>query len=170
MGELYHSVFDRLYALKAIGLRYFNVFGPGQDPNSQYAAVIPKFITRMLDGQAPEIYGNGLQSRDFTYIDNVVSANILACFAADEACGKVYNVACGENHSLIDLVDLINAHLGSSITPLLSSPRAGDVQHSLASIEQAQKYLNYQPHIYFNEGVKQTIAYWQKANSVTACS
>lgn len=155
-GEEYCKVFARVYGLPAVALRYFNVFGPRQDPKSQYAAAIPGIASAMLRGQAPTIYGDGLQTRDFTYVSNVVSANLLAC-RRDEAVGLAINVACGERISLLDLVAQLNMLLGTHIEPNFAPERAGDVKHSLADITLAGSKLGYRTQVDFNEGLARTL-------------
>jgi UDP-glucose 4-epimerase len=157
-GEDYCRVFTHVYGLPTVALRYFNVFGPRQDPSSQYAAVIPAFISAMLQGRPPTIYGDGLQSRDFTYVGNVVQANLLAC-ESDRAVGQAINVACGVRTSLLDLVASINSILGTNIEPVHDPPRLGDVQHSLADIARARDLLGYIPTIGFTDGLTRTIDY-----------
>ena len=130
-AERYCQIYYQLYGLETVCLRYFNVFGPNQDPTSQYSAVIPKFIRLMREGRQPVIYGDGSQSRDFTFVDNNVEANLLACTATGVA-GEVFNIACGERFTLIDLVNAINEILGTSIQPVFDKERTGDVKHSLA--------------------------------------
>ena len=156
-GELYCQVFTSIYGLETICLRYFNVFGPRQDPASQYAAVIPKFITFINNDQPPTIYGDGEQSRDFTYIDNVVNANIKAAFASKEACGKTFNIACGERTSLNKLVGKLKEIMNSEVEPVYMDERIGDVKHSLADITAAQKYLGYEVNVKLEEGLKKTV-------------
>ncbi len=160
-GEYYCQVFYSVYGLETVSLRYFNIFGPRQDPTSQYAAVIPLFIEAMLNGDTPTIFGDGLQSRDFTFVDNVVKANLLAATAKD-APGKIFNTACGDRHSLLDLVDLLNSIMGKQIKPIHADSRPGDVKHSLAGISEAEKILNYQPQVQFEEGLKKTMAWYQR--------
>ncbi|HNX01283.1 MAG TPA: SDR family oxidoreductase [Candidatus Cloacimonadota bacterium] len=155
-AERYCQIYTSLYGLETVCLRYFNVFGPNQDPTSQYSAVIPKFITDMMKGIQPVIYGDGTQSRDFTYVDNNVAANIMACTAPGVA-GEVFNIACGERYTLLDLVKIINEILGTSINPILSQERAGDVKHSLASIEKAGKGLKFKPLVNFKDGLVKTV-------------
>jgi nucleoside-diphosphate-sugar epimerase len=155
-GEQYCKVFTLVYGLPAVALRYFNVFGPRQDPTSQYAAVIPAFITAMLEGKQPTIYGDGTQSRDFTFVANVVEANLLAC-EGDKADGSAVNIACGERVSLLELVAHINELLGTSIDPAFAPERAGDVKHSLADISRAESTLGYRPRVRFKEGLASTI-------------
>jgi nucleoside-diphosphate-sugar epimerase len=160
-GELYVRTFYPLYGLKTVALRYFNIFGPRQDPQSEYAAVIPRFVTRMLRGEAPTIYGNGEQSRDFTYIENAVAANFAAMAASESACGKAYNVGCGERFTLNELVAGINEILGTKIVPEFETDRAGDVKHSLADISAAKSHLGYRPSVSFKEGLRKTIESFQ---------
>jgi len=161
VGELYLKVFDRLYGLSTVGLRYFNVFGPRQDPKSQYAAVIPIFITRMLRGEKPLINGDGSFSRDFTYIDNVVHANICAAEAREPG-GRTVNVACGDRFSLNELVKHINTHAGTDIAPEHGPVRAGDVPHSQADISLAREVLDYEPRVSFEEGLARTVAWYRE--------
>ncbi len=152
-GEYYCKVFYQIYGLETVSLRYFNVFGLRQDPNSQYAAVIPKFLKMMKEGKSPTINGDGNQSRDFTFVKNNVEANIIAC-TAPNAAGKVFNIACGESYSLNQLVEIFNKILGSNIQPIYGPERKGDVKHSLADISRAKEDLNYKPLVMFNEGLK----------------
>ncbi len=159
-GEYYCQAFTATYGLETVTIRYFNVFGPRQDPKSQYAAVIPKFITEMLAGQRPTIFGDGGQSRDFTYIDNIIHGNLLAADAPD-AVGKTINVACGEQYSLLDLVTAINRALGTAVEPVFEPPRAGDVRDSLADITLARKLLKYEPIVSFDEGLRRTVDYYR---------
>lgn len=155
-GERYCQIFYKIYGLETVCLRYFNVFGPNQDPNSQYSAVIPKFIKLIKDGKQPIVYGDGLQSRDFTYVMNNVNANISAC-TAKEAAGKVFNVACGERYTLTFMIITMNKLLGTSIEPIFQNERLGDVKHSLASIERAKKHLNYKVVDSFEKGLHKLI-------------
>jgi UDP-glucose 4-epimerase len=159
-GEFYCQSFTATYGLETVVLRYFNVFGPRQDPHSQYAAVIPKFITEMLAGRRPTIFGDGKQSRDFTYIDNVVHGNLLAA-DAPAAVGQTINVACGESFDLLQLVKGINRALGTNIQPIFEPARLGDVRDSLADISVARKLLNYEPTIGFDEGLQRTVEYYR---------
>ncbi|MCK4400863.1 SDR family oxidoreductase [bacterium] len=159
-GEYYCRVFYSVYGLETVCLRYFNVFGPRQDPDSLYAAVIPKFITCFLKNTAPQIYGNGEQSRDFTYIDNVVHANMLAAEAKSMS-GQVLNIACGRQTSLNDLIKLLKDLLSSKVNPDYTKPMAGDIKHSLADISKAMDILGYSPKTSFEQGIKSTIE-WHK--------
>ena len=156
IGEEYCRIYYSIYGLETVCLRYFNVFGPRQDPGSQYAAVIPKFITLMLTGKSPPIYGDGEQSRDFTFIDNVVEANLETC-KAKGAPGEVFNIACGKRVTINELVERLNKILQTRIEPTYQSPRKGDVRHSLADISQARKTLHYSPEIGFDEGLEKTV-------------
>ena len=160
-GERYCKLFNDLYGLETISLRYFNVFGPKQDPTSEYSAVIPIFIKLMLSGDNPVIFGDGSTSRDFSYIENNVDANILAMIAPEQACGKVYNIACGERTSLNELVEHINVILNTDFKPIHEEERPGDIKHSLADISLARKYLNYKPKVYFREGLEKTIEWYK---------
>lgn len=161
VGERYCQVFYHLYGLETVALRYFNVFGPNQDPTSQYSAVIPKFIRAIMNDESPIIFGDGMQSRDFTFVANNIQANILACLAPN-APGEAINIACGERYTLIDLVNEINRILGKSIEPIFELDRAGDVKHSLASIEKAESILEFTPQVSFKEGLERTIKYFVK--------
>ncbi|MCG3155474.1 MAG: UDP-N-acetylglucosamine 4-epimerase [bacterium] len=158
-GERYALSFWHVYRLPTVALRYFNVFGPKQDPDSQYAAVIPRFITALMNGVAPVIYGDGEQSRDFTYIDNVVQANLLAC-TAPEAPGHFMNVACGERYTLNTLLQELNSIMGTHIAARHESARPGDVKHSMAANTRAQSLLSFSPEIKFQEGLKRTVAWY----------
>lgn len=162
-GEYYCQSFSQVYELETVCLRYFNVFGTRQDPTSQYAAVIPLFITNMLDGKAPKIYGDGLQSRDFCYVGNVVHGNLLAA-EATRANGQVINLATGQRTNLLELVDGINKHIGTTIEPVFLDARAGDVKHSRADISKARALLGYEPITGFQDGLKQTIAWYENGS------
>ncbi len=159
-GEFYCQAFTATYGLETVTLRYFNVFGPRQDPKSQYAAVIPKFITEMLAGRRPTIFGDGRQSRDFTYIDNIVHGNLLAA-ESPAAVGRTINVACGESYSLLELVEGINRVLGTSVQPVFEAARVGDVRESLADIGLAREILKYEPQVGFDEGLRRTVEYYR---------
>ncbi len=159
-GEYYCQVFHALYGLETVALRYFNVFGPRQNPKSQYAAVVPAFVTRMLAGERPVVHGDGLQSRDFTYIGNVVAANLAALAAPAGACGRVYNAACGGSASLLDLVAAINTILGTCIEPEHTDSRAGDVRHSCAEVEAAADALGFRAAISLDDGLRETVAWY----------
>ncbi|HEU5359563.1 MAG TPA: SDR family oxidoreductase [Candidatus Deferrimicrobiaceae bacterium] len=161
-GEHYMRIFYEVYGLETVSLRYFNVFGPRQDPASMYAAVIPRFITSVLAGTAPPVYGDGLQTRDFTYIDNVVRVNLLACEAPKEACGKVVNVACGKRVSLLEILEIIYGLAGRRVPPRFEPPRPGDVRDSLADISRAKELLGYEPSVSFPEGLSRTFGYFRQ--------
>jgi nucleoside-diphosphate-sugar epimerase len=161
-AEQYCRVFARVFGLPAIALRYFNVFGPRQDPKSQYAAVIPAFISSVLMGESPTVYGDGTQTRDFTYVQNVVQANLLAC-ETDRADGEAINIACGERTSLLDLLGEINRLLGTNVAPYFQPGRAGDVKDSLADISKARELIGYTPVASFSEGLAATVRSMQMA-------
>ncbi|HVN86436.1 MAG TPA: SDR family oxidoreductase [Candidatus Binatia bacterium] len=156
-GEQYCRVFAKIFGLETVSLRYFNVFGPKQSPESKYAAVVPLFIRAALQNQPLEVHGDGEQSRDFTFIDNVVQANCLS-FTAPKASGETFNIACGERHSVIAIARTVERLLGRPVTIQHLPPRAGDVRHTLASIEKAQRLLDYRPAIDFEEGMRRTVA------------
>jgi UDP-glucose 4-epimerase len=158
-GELYCEAFASTYGLETVRLRYFNVFGPRQDPNSQYSAVIPRFIAALLKGDQPTIYGDGSQSRDFTYIDNVVEANMLAA-SAPGVSGRVYNCACGDSLDLVTLLRLICESLNVPFAPYFAPPRVGDIQHSWADISAAVRELGYRVKISVREGLDRTVAWY----------
>lgn len=157
-AESYCRSFHDVYGLETVALRYFNVFGPRQDPNSEYAAVIPKFIASYAAGRAPTIFGDGEQSRDFTYVDNIVDAN-LAALNAPGVSGRVYNVACGERITLNGLTDELRGQMGIDIEPVHGPARPGDIPHSLADIGRARDELGYDPKVAFAEGLRRTIEY-----------
>ncbi|MBN2246804.1 MAG: SDR family oxidoreductase [Candidatus Aminicenantes bacterium] len=159
--EKYCQVFSSAFGLPIIILRYFNVFGPRQDPRSQYAAVIPQFISSMLKGQQPVIYGDGEQTRDFSYVSNIVAANILAANIEGLA-GEVFNLACGEKTSVNDLVKEINSILRTEIKPIYAPPRPGDIRHSYADISRAVHSLDYHPLVNFERGIIDTIKWYEK--------
>ena len=157
-GEKYCQVFNNLYGLETIILRYFNVFGPGQDPTSQYSAVIPKFIRIIKEGNSPIIFGDGEQSRDFTFVSNVVEANLLACQnGAKEFSGDVFNAAYGKRITINELVYSINKILKTNIKPDYADPRPGDVKHSLSNIGKIRQLLDYNPQVDFYEGLERVI-------------
>jgi len=160
-GELYARVFHQIYGLSTVSLRYFNVFGPRQDPASQYAAVIPKFIKALMNGEPPVIYGDGEQSRDFTFVKNVVSANILAAHA-EGVSGNTFNIACGQRTTLNQLVDHLKKILKSPLSPCYTDPRPGDIRHSLADISLAERFLNYKPDYTIEEGLEKTVAWFSR--------
>jgi len=161
-GEYYCSVFYEVFGLETISLRYFNVFGPHQDPTSQYAAAIPAFVTAILKDQQPTVFGDGLQTRDFTYVDNVVEANLLAA-KAEHTAGQVLNIACGKAVTVNETIDVINELLGKNIKPLYTDPRPGDIKHSLADITLAKKLLAFKPTIPFKQGLQKAI-HWYREN------
>ncbi len=161
-GETFGRVFSATMGLETVALRYFNVFGPRQDPESQYAAVIPRFITALVRGTRPTVYGDGGQSRDFTYVDNVVEANLAACTRGPGK-GEVMNIACGARYSLLDLLAAIAKHLGVEANPEFLPPRAGDVRHSQASIDVARRLLAFEPRIDFEEGLARTVEFFRRA-------
>ena len=158
-GEMYCEAFAASYDIETVRVRYFNVFGPRQDPHSAYAAVIPLFVSALMSGKQPTIFGDGLQSRDFTYIDNVVEANICASRAAGVS-GKVYNIACGETLSVLDLLKEICQQLDKPFDPHFAPPRAGDVKNSWADIAAAQRDLGYRVQVDFTEGLRRTLEYY----------
>jgi len=160
-GEFYASVYSDLFGLRTVALRYFNVFGPRQNPKSQYAAVVPAFVTRMLRGESPIVYGTGQQSRDFTFIENVIEANLSALNAPDEACGETVNIGCGGSITLLELIASINETLGSQIEPIFEPERAGDVMHSRADIAKANRLLGYDPQISVQDGLARTIEWYR---------
>ncbi|MDA2922509.1 SDR family oxidoreductase [Patescibacteria group bacterium AH-259-L07] len=158
-GEKYTQLFAVLYGLPTVCIRYFNVFGPKQDPTSQYSAVIPNFISAVLNDRSPTIYGDGNQSRDFTFVENVVEANVLAL--QSNASGELINIACGKRTTLNDLLKYINQILGKNIKPVYEKSRPGDIRHSLADISKAKKILGYEPKITIKQGLKKTIAWYR---------
>ena len=169
-GEMYMKSFYRVYGLETVSLRYFNVFGPHQDPTSQYSGVLAKFCTKMLRGEKPTIFGDGEQSRDFTYIDNTVEGNILAATApAREVAGKMMNLATGKRSTLNQTVEILRKITGYSGEVVYTEPRSGDIKHSLADIQLAQKHLNYKPLVDFEEGLRRTVE-WYKTIPMTAAA
>lgn len=164
-GEHYCSAFTEVYGLETVRLRYFNVFGPRQPPGSPYSAVIPLFLEAIRAGTRPVIHGDGLQSRDFTYVENVVRANLLAA-EAEGVIGKVYNVACGESTSLLEVIAAVNALLGRRVVPVYSANRPGDVRRSRADISRAQADLGYRPIVRLNEGLRRCLANSGRAEAI----
>jgi UDP-glucose 4-epimerase len=158
-AEHYMRAFYECYGVETLSTRYFNVFGPRQNPKSQYAAVIPAFITAMLEDRQPTIYGDGLQTRDFTYVENIVHAYMLAV-DLPKTSGQSINVACGDQISLLDIVDRLNRILGKGIRPVFAAPRAGDVRHSCADISAARQLLRFSPVVQFEEGLKRTVEWY----------
>ena len=167
-GELYMQSFWQVYGMETVCLRYFNIFGPYQDPNSPYSGVLARFITFMLGGQQPTIFGDGQQSRDFTYVENAVAANLLACSApASQVVGHVFNIATGHQATLNQTITLLRRITGYQ-GPVQHGPeRAGDIRHSFADISLAQKHLGYRPSVGFEEGLERTVA-WYRERSLTA--
>jgi nucleoside-diphosphate-sugar epimerase len=161
IGEQYGRLFFQLYGLETVSLRYFNIFGPKQDPTSIYSAVIPKFINALLRNEAPVIFGDGEQSRDFTFIDNVVHANLLA-MSAERLQGEAINIACGKRTSLNQLLDILKATLGSQVSPVYKESRKGDVKHSLADINRGKHVIDYDPQVDIETGLKKTLDYFRK--------
>lgn len=161
INEQYAKLFYDLYGLETIGLRYFNVFGPRQDPNGFYAAVIPKFITTLLNNKQPLVNGNGEQSRDFTYVKNVVEANIKACFSDKKSIGKAYNIAVGERFSINQIVEIIKSYLEVEISPIYGLQRKGDILHSFANINSAKSLLGYNPEWDFRRAITETIEWYK---------
>ena len=162
VGEHYCSVYSKVYGMPTVSIRYFNVFGPRQDPASQYAAVIPIFISHLLEGKSPTIYGDGEQSRDFTYVGNIVKANIMAA-RWKEAAGQVINVACGGRFTLNELYGMLCELTGVSIDPVYADTRPGDVKHSQADISMAEKLLGYSVETGFEEGLKRTVEWYKQS-------
>lgn len=162
VDEEFAKLYNDVFGLKTIGLRYFNVFGKRQDPFSTYAAVIPIFVKKILDNEQPKINGDGETSRDFTYIENVIEANLKACLAEDDACGKAYNVAFGDRTTLNELYSKIAELLQSDIKPIYGPERAGDIRHSLADISNTKKYLKYNPEYSMNAGLELAIDWYKE--------
>lgn len=163
-GELYLSSFFKVYGLETVSLRYFNIFGPRQDPTSQYSGVLARFTTQMLAGSACTIFGDGEQSRDFTYVENAINANLLACQAsAENVAGKVFNVATGTHFSLNQTFELLARIIGYSDKPIYADPRVGDVKHSLADISGARAAMGYRPTVMFEEGLRRTVEWYKES-------
>jgi nucleoside-diphosphate-sugar epimerase len=160
-AEMYCQVFTKAYGLETVSLRYFNVFGPRQDATSQYSGVLALFIPAVLQGRRPTIYGDGLQSRDFTYVQNVVEANLLACTAAGVG-GQAFNIACGDRITVNSMLQQINEITGKDISPIYVEPRSGDIKHSQADITRAREHLGYAPKVSFSHGLGQTIEWYRK--------
>lgn len=163
VDEEYGKLYFKLYGLETVGLRYFNVFGRRQDPDGAYAAVIPKFIKQLLHGEQPVINGDGRQSRDFTYIENVIEANLKACLAPKEAAGKVYNIAFGGREYLIDIYYALAKALDVAVEPVFGSERPGDIKHSNADISKARELLGYEPEWSFERGIGEAIAWYKES-------
>jgi nucleoside-diphosphate-sugar epimerase len=162
-GEHYMSSYWQVYGLETVSLRYFNVFGPRQGADSPYSGVLAKFIQQMLEGARPTIFGNGEQGRDFTYIDNIVSANLLACAApAEKVAGKVFNVACGQQHTLQEIYELLAKLIGFDRPPVYAAPRNGDIRNSQADISAAAEALDYRPLIGVEEGLQRTVEWYRE--------
>ncbi len=168
-GEHYCKLYYSLYGLETVCLRYFNVFGPGQDPHSEYSAVIPKFISKLLINELITVYGDGEQSRDFTYVENVVDANLLA-LQATKACGKVLNVGCGERITLNTLIQLLEEIVGVKAKVSYSASKPGDVRHSLADINLARRLLEYEPKVMVKEGLRRTVEAFVKSDQRSVIS
>ncbi len=162
VGELYCKIFSDIHGLPTLALRYFNVFGPNQDPKSEYAAVVPRFISRILAGESPIIYGDGEQSRDFIFVEDVVAANLLA--AASDVRGTHLNVACGQEFTVNEVARMINEILGLDLEPIYESARLGDVRRSEADISQASKLIAFKPRCSLHNGLSQTVEWFQKKN------
>ncbi len=161
IGEYYAKVFTRVYGLETVSLRYFNIFGPRQDPNSPYSGALSRFITALLRNERPRVYGDGEQSRDFTFVANAVQANLLAC-TAPEASGKVFNIGMGQRYTLNETLATLGKILNCRPEPIYEAPRPGDVRHSMADISAARNCLGYEPAIGFEEGLRQTAAWYQE--------
>lgn len=161
VGEHYCSVFYKVFGVETISLRYFNVFGPYQDPTSQYAAAIPAFVTSILKDKPPVIYGDGEQTRDFTYIDNVVEANLLAA-RAKKTEGQVVNIACAESVTINQIIAMINQIVGKNVKPAYVPQRAGDVKHSLADISAAYRVIGYKPVVKFKDGLAKAVKWYSE--------
>jgi nucleoside-diphosphate-sugar epimerase len=159
-GEYYCKVFYTVFGLETVSLRYFNIFGPYQDPTSQYAAAIPAFVTAILKDEPPTVYGDGEQSRDFTYVDNVVEANLLAA-RAKQTKGEVVNIACGKRITINTVIELVNELLGKDVKPAYEDLRPGDVKHSLADLSLAEKVIGYRPVVDFRAGLEKSIKWYR---------
>ncbi|MGD9818499.1 MAG: SDR family oxidoreductase [Desulfomonilaceae bacterium] len=162
INEDHGRLFQKLYGFETVGLRYFNVYGPRQDPDSQYAAVIPQFVTRLLNGDQPLIYGSGLQSRDFTYVKDVVKANLLAMYASSDSCGRAYNIGRGDQVNLLYLLDVLQDLLKTSIKPIHEKPRPGDVMHSSADASFAKRDLGFSADCDLQTGLSMSIDWYRE--------
>ncbi len=160
-AEHYCGAFTEVYGLETVALRYFNVFGPRQDPAGQYAAVVPIFVRCLLEGKRPTVFGDGEQSRDFTFVDNVVDANLQAA-RAEGAAGAVVNIGCGERHTLNELLEFLGGILETSVEPEYGPERSGDVRHSLADIQKARRRIGYDPAVGFEEGLRRTVRWYKE--------
>jgi nucleoside-diphosphate-sugar epimerase len=170
-GEYYMSSYWQVYGLETVSLRYFNVFGPRQGADSPYSGVLAKFIQQMLEGTRPTIFGNGEQGRDFTYIDNIVSANLLACAApAEKVAGKVFNVACGGQHTLKEIYQLLTKLIGFDRPPLYGPARTGDILNSQADISAAAEAFGYRPLIGVKEGLERTVEWYRETLKLPVAS
>ena len=165
VNEIYADVFSKVYGFNTVGLRYFNVFGPKQNPNNPYAAVIPLFCKKFIENERPVVNGDGLTSRDFTFVENVVQANIKFLLESMDASHKVYNVACGEQTSLLEIIAILNRFTGKDIQPIFLAERIGDIKHSKADISLITKSINYQPHIKFQAGLEVVYNYYLNQNN-----
>lgn len=164
VDELYAEVFYKTYNLPTIGLRYFNIYGPNQSPEGAYAAAIPLFMKSLLRNQSPTIFGNGLQTRDFTFVENAVQANIRAMLCDDtSAYGQFFNIACGERTSILDIFNILKKYAGASVEPTFKEERKGDVRDSLADISKAKNLLGYEPKVFFDEGLKNTLEWFKNS-------
>lgn len=164
VDELYAQVFYKTYNLPTIGLRYFNIYGPNQSPEGAYAAAIPLFMKALLRNQSPTIFGDGLQTRDFTFVENAVQANIRAMLCDDEnAYGQLFNIACGERTSILDMFIILKKYTGATVDATFKEERKGDVRDSLADISKAKNILGYEPKVFFDEGLKLTLAWFKKS-------
>jgi len=162
MNEQYARLYSRIHDMEIIGLRYFNIFGPKQNPSGPYAAAIPIFILAALKGETVNVYGDGNQSRDFTFVQNTVQANMKAMFASGDICGTEYNIACGERYSLNDVINIIEELTGKRLNVNYTDKREGDIMHSMANIDKASKILKFNPEIQLKEGMEQSIAWYMK--------
>ena len=167
-GEYYCRNYTQLYGLPTISLRYFNIFGPHQDPNSHYAAVVPRFVMALLEGRQPTVFGDGEQSRDFTYIENAVQANLAACERGTP--GGAYNIACGDRFTLNHLLTVLGEIIGTHVTPVYTDPRPGDIKHSQADIEAARRDLEYHPRVTFEQGLRLTVDWYRRSAAITRVS